>query len=85
MSVRQLTKRFGADAAYFTGTFDQEDLRKRFVHRADHPRHRALLDVVSDGLFDDAIVVLGNLTEPRRGGGRPEGRGRSSNVRPRGG
>ena len=69
-----LSKRFGADAAYFSrladwGTFDQEDLRKRSVHRADHPRHRELLDVLSDGLFDDAIVVLGNLAEFRRGGG----------------
>jgi hypothetical protein len=69
-----LSKRFGADTAYFSrladwGTFDPEDLRNRSVHRADHPRHRDLLDVLSDGVFDDPIVCLGNLTELRRGGG----------------
>jgi hypothetical protein len=80
-----LGKRFGADTAYFSrladwGTFDPEDLRNRSVHRADHPRHRALLDVLSDGLFDDPIVCLGNLTELRRGegAGRRTGPGRES-------
>lgn len=68
-----LGKRFAADAVYFSrladwGTFDQAELSNRSVHRTDHPRHREFLDVLSDGLFDDPIVVLGNLTEVRRGG-----------------
>ena len=69
-----LGKRFGVDTVYFSrladwGTFSPEELHSRSVHRADHPRHRELLDVLSDALFDDVIVGLGNLTELRRGGG----------------
>jgi hypothetical protein len=69
-----LGKRFRADTVYFSrladwGTFSGVELQTRSVHRADHSRHRELLDVLSDGIFDDPIVCLGNLTELRSGGG----------------
>lgn len=65
-----LAKRFGFDLVYFSqlvdwGTYPKEELLQRQVHRPEHPRHQALLDVLMAPQMFEPNVFLGNLTDLR--------------------
>jgi hypothetical protein len=67
----RLGKRFNVDKVYFSqlinwGTFTDEEHRKRAIHFAAHPEHQQFLEELSDPIFDDPAVDLGNLTTIRR-------------------
>jgi MoaA/NifB/PqqE/SkfB family radical SAM enzyme len=75
----RLGQRFGVDAVYFGqlvnwGTFTEDEFRSRAVHLRAHPRHRELVALLEDPVFDEPVVDLGNLTGARRGRGTREGR-----------
>lgn len=64
----RLGKRFGFDSVYFSqlanwGTYSEEEFRSRAVHLPTHPRHSEFVDLLKDGIFDEPLVNLGNLTE----------------------
>jgi MoaA/NifB/PqqE/SkfB family radical SAM enzyme len=65
-----LGRRIGADTVYFGqlvdwGTFPEEELRRRSIHLAEHPRHGELRSVLRSPHFDDPRVDLGNLSHLR--------------------
>ncbi|MBI5509390.1 MAG: radical SAM protein [Deltaproteobacteria bacterium] len=69
----RLGQRLDVDCVYFSQlvdwqTFAPDELAARSVHRPEHPRHRELVAVLKDRIFDDPKVDLGNLTEPRKRG-----------------
>lgn len=67
-----LAKRFGFDLVYFSqlvdwGTYPSDELMQRQVHRPEHIRHQAFIDVLKNPVMYDPIVFLGNLTQLRDG------------------
>lgn len=67
----RMGKRFGCDTVSFQrlvdwGTLGAERFAESAIHRHDHPRHREFLEVLTDAVFDDPVVFLGNLSEFRR-------------------
>lgn len=48
------------------GHLSEEEFAKKAVWREDHPRHSEFLQVLSDPVFDDSRVLLGNMASYRR-------------------
>jgi len=62
-----LGRRFGFDTVYFSqlvnwGTFSEEEFSNRAIHLPTHPKHPEFVDLLEDGIFDEPLVHLGNLT-----------------------
>ena len=45
--------------------YNEEQLKQHAVWRKDHPEHSNFLDILSDPIFDDPRVDLGNLSTYR--------------------
>jgi len=65
-----LGKRLGADTVYFQqlvnwGTFAETEFLSRSIHRASHPRHGELREILQEAIFDDPVCQLGNLSDLR--------------------
>jgi organic radical activating enzyme len=63
-----LGSKIAADHIYFShlvnwGTFTEEQLAQRSIHRPSHPRHDELLEVLEHPALKDPQVDFGNLTE----------------------
>jgi sulfatase maturation enzyme AslB (radical SAM superfamily) len=66
-----LGRRFGFDTVYFSqlvnwGTFSEEEFSNRAIHLPTHPKHSEFVDLLEDGIFDEPLVHLGNLTSTIR-------------------
>lgn len=66
----ELARELGADHAYFSkmlnwGTFTEEDYLQRCPWLPGNPLREAFLEALGDPIFDDPIVLMGNLAEYR--------------------
>jgi MoaA/NifB/PqqE/SkfB family radical SAM enzyme len=66
----RLGRRLEVDTVFFSrlvnwGTFSNVEYLNRAVHLPGHPRHTELLRSLTDDMFKDPIVHLGNLAELR--------------------
>ena len=66
-----LGSRLAADHIYFShlvnwGTFTEEEVAKRSIHRRSHPRHAELLEVLTHPALKAPQVDFGNLSEVMR-------------------
>lgn len=82
----RLGQRVHVDTVYFHrlvnwGTFSAEEYAARAVHEPGHPRHRELVDVLGDPVFDAPIVYLGNLSDVGRPSTRTHGPRRGLRLR----
>jgi hypothetical protein len=67
----EMGKRFHVDTVYSHhlvnwGTFSDQEFADRAIHLPNHPRHRELLEVLRDPVFEDPIVYVANLTATRQ-------------------
>jgi MoaA/NifB/PqqE/SkfB family radical SAM enzyme len=65
-----LGKQFGADGVNFSkavwwGTWTMAEMRSQRVWEPDHPEHAEFARMIVDPVFDDPIVLLGNITGER--------------------
>lgn len=66
----ELARELGADHAYFSrmlnwGTFTEEDYFQRCPWLPGNPLRQDFLEALSDPVFDDPFVLMGNLAEYR--------------------
>ena len=48
------------------GSFPSANLATRSIHRVEHPQHAEFVDVLSQPVFDEPGIFIGNLSEFRR-------------------
>jgi hypothetical protein len=66
----EIGKKFNVDKCYFSlltdwGTWPVEEYKKHAIWKSDHPDFSNFIEVMKDDIFDDEIVMLGNVTEYR--------------------
>jgi MoaA/NifB/PqqE/SkfB family radical SAM enzyme len=67
----ELGKRWSVDQIIFSrirqwGTYSEEEFLRRNIFNPDNPLHSKLAEVLSDPVFDDSIVWLGNISQFRK-------------------
>lgn len=67
----RLGKHFNVDTVFFSqlvnwGTYSEEEFSDCAIHLPEHPKHSEFLDLLENGIFDEPIVHLGNLTKATR-------------------
>lgn len=61
-------KKYGADAVSFNRIYNrasesEEELLAKAIHDKNNPEHQQFLDIISDPVFKDPIVIMSNLSD----------------------
>lgn len=65
--IIELGKKLKVDKVYFSivvnwGTWPKEEFAKQAVYNEDHPEYNDFIDILSNTIFNDPIVDMGNVT-----------------------
>ena len=69
----EMGKALGCDQVYFScmmnwGALSDEEYAKYAVHLPGHPRHKDFRGILNEKIFDDPVVLLGNVKQYRTSG-----------------